>query len=188
MMISIVIVNFLIFRLKKINVVNYVPHNLGQYIELRTQCPSKRALLEKHFIVKKVRKEAKESCETTAAPVVARTETATATEEATNNGVQDSTGRVAVADKTSSEKATVQDTAKIFEAISSLASSSTTVAASSEHSEKSATVVPSQSTKPKTDDPTTSVTETTATNAIDATNQATAKVFFSESSKVIKMI
>lgn len=194
-----------IFRLKKINVINYVPHNLGQYIALRTQCPSKRALLEKHFIVKKVGKETKEDCEGSAAQVVARRETATATQEVANKVVQDSNKSVAVVDKTSSEKASGQDTAKISNETSgakivseksSLTStnvqkrtspSETAISrnAQSEKSEQSATVVPSQSTKSKTD---VTTTETRETNSIDATNQATAKVFFTESSKVIDII
>lgn len=199
-----------IFRLKKINVINYVPHNLGQYIALRTQCPSKRALLEKHFIVKKVGKEKKEDCEGSAAQVVARRETATATatQEVANKVVQDSNESVTVVDKTSSEKASGQDTAKISNETSgakivseesSLTStnvqkrtspSKTAVSRDaqsekSKQSEQSATVVPSQSTKSKTDETT---TETRETNSIDATNQATAKVFFTESSKVIDII
>lgn len=196
-----------IFRLKKINVINYVPHNLGQYIALRTQCPSKRALLEKHFIVKKVGKEKKEDCEGSAAQVVARRETATATatQEVANKVVQESTESVAVVGKTSSEKASGQDTAKISNETSgakivseksSLTStnvqkrtspSQTAISrdAQSEKSKQSATVVPSQSTKSKTDETT---TETRETNSIDATNQATAKVFFTESSKVIDII
>lgn len=194
-----------IFRLKKINVINYVPHNLEQYIALRTQCPSKRALLEKHFIVKKVRKETKEDCEGSAAQVEARRETATATQEVANKVAQDSNERVAVVDKTSSEKNAVQDTvkisnetsgAKIVSEKSSLtstnvqnrtSSSETAVSrdAQSKLSEQSATVVSSQSTKSKTDVTTTEIRET---NAIDATNQATAKVFFTRSSKVIDII
>lgn len=192
-----------IFRLKKINVINYVPHNLEQYIALRTQCPSKRALLEKHFIVKKVRKETKEDCEGSAAQVEARRETAT--QEVANKVAQDSNERVAVVDKTSSEKNAVQDTvkisnetsgAKIVSEKSSLtstnvqnrtSSSETAVSrdAQSKLSEQSATVVSSQSTKSKTDVTTTEMRET---NAIDATNQATAKVFFTRSSKVIDII
>ncbi|XP_064543779.1 protein telomere ends associated isoform X2 [Drosophila montana] len=62
-------------RMDKSNVVQYTPHNLATYIALRTQCPKKRALLEKHFIGRKRLKQ--KNTEETAAPTTDSTGAAT---------------------------------------------------------------------------------------------------------------
>lgn len=172
-----------------------MPHNLADYIARSTQCLWKRALLEKHFIVKRVRQEVNE-----------RSEIVTATREATKKSVQQSAESVAAVDGTISKEDTTQDTssatshdtAKVSASSTSSSSSSISTRSlsstdvsrkeQSQPSKKPLTAASSQSTTSNIVVPTEAVTEKSSRDSIEATNRAAAKIFFSKSGRVIYTI
>lgn len=179
-------------RLQKENIIDYVPHNLADYIARSTQCLWKRALLEKHFIVTNVRQQARDS------------ETVTATREATMKSAHQTAESVEAEEETISKTSTTQDTvtssasshdtAKMSASSSSSTSSFTSTRSlsatevsqeeQSQQSKKPSTVVSSQLTTSNEVVSSEGTTGMSSRDSIEASNLVAAKIFFSKSGMV----
>lgn len=180
--------DFLISRLQKENIIDYVPHNLADYIARSTQCLWKRALLEKHFIVKNVRQEAKDSSKTVTATREATMKSVHQTAKSVE-AVEGTISKTSTTQETVTSSATSQDTAKMCPSSSSSTSSSTSTRSlsatevsqeeQSQQSKKLSNVSSNQLTTSNE-----GVTGMSSRDSIEATNRVAAKIFFSNSGMV----
>lgn len=180
--------DFLISRLQKENIIDYVPHNLADYIARSTQCLWKRALLEKHFIVKNVRQEAKDSSKTVTAAREATMKSVHQTAKSVE-AVEGTISKTSTTQETVTSSATSQDTAKMCPSSSSSTSSSTSTRSlsatevsqeeQSQQSKKLSNVSSNQLTTSNE-----GVTGMSSRDSIEATNRVAAKIFFSNSGMV----
>lgn len=180
--------DFLISRLQKENIIDYVPHNLADYIARSTQCLWKRALLEKHFIVKNVRQEAKDSSKTVTATREATMKSVHQTAKSVE-AVEGTISKTSTTQETVTSSATSQDTAKMRPSSSSSTSSSTSTRSlsatevsqeeQSQQSKKLSNVSSNQLTTSNE-----GVTGMSSRDSIEATNRVAAKIFFSNSGMV----
>lgn len=180
--------DFLISRLQKENIIDYVPHNLADYIARSTQCLWKRALLEKHFIVKNVRQEAKDSSKTVTATREATMKSVHQTAKSVD-AVEGTISKTSTTQETVTSSATSQDTAKMCPSSSSSTSSSTSTRSlsatevsqeeQSQQSKKLSNVSSNQLTMSNE-----GVTGMSSRDSIEATNRVAAKIFFSNSGMV----
>lgn len=180
--------DFLISRLQKENIIDYVPHNLADYIARSTQCLWKRALLEKHFIVKNVRQEAKDSSKTVTATREATMKSVHQTAKSVE-AVEGTISKTSTTQETVTSSATSQDTAKMCPSSSSSTSYSTSTRSlsatevsqeeQSQQSKKLSNVSSNQLTTSNE-----GVTGMSSRDSIEATNRVAAKIFFSNSGMV----
>lgn len=180
--------DFLISRLQKENIIDYVPHNLADYIARSTQCLWKRALLEKHFIVKNVRQEAKDSSKTVTATREATMKSVHQTAKSVE-AVEGTISNTSTTQETVTSSATSQDTAKMCPSSSSSTSSSNSTRSlsatevsqkeQSQQSKKLSNVSSNQLTMSNE-----GVTGMSSRDSIEATNRVAAKIFFSNSGMV----
>lgn len=180
--------DFLISRLQKENIIDYVPHNLADYIARSTQCLWKRALLEKHFIVKNVRQEAKDSSKTVTATREATMKSVHQTAKSVE-AVEGTISKTSTTQETVTSSATSQDTAKMCPSSSSSTSSSNSTRSlsatevsqkeQSQQSKKLSNVSSNQLTMSNE-----GVTGMSSRDSIEATNRVAAKIFFSNSGMV----
>lgn len=180
--------DFLISRLQKENIIDYVPHNLADYIARSTQCLWKRALLEKHFIVKNVRQEAKDSSKTVTATREATMKSVHQTAKSVE-AVEGTISKTSTTQETVTSSATSQDTAKMCPSSSSSTSSSTSTRSlsatevsqeeQSQQSKKLSNVSSNQLTTSNE-----GVTGMSSRDSIEATNRVAAKIFFSNNGMV----
>lgn len=180
--------DFLISRLQKENIIDYVPHNLADYIARSTQCLWKRALLEKHFIVKNVRQEAKDSSKTVTATREATMKSVHQTAKSVD-AVEGTISKTSTTQETVTSSATSQDTAKMCPSSSSSTSSSNSTRSlsatevsqkeQSQQSKKLSNVSSNQLTMSNE-----GVTGMSSRDSIEATNRVAAKIFFSNSGMV----
>lgn len=180
--------DFLISRLQKENIIDYVPHNLADYIARSTQCLWKRALLEKHFIVKNVREEAKDSSKTVTATREATMKSVHQTAKSVE-AVEGTISKTSTTQETVTSSATSQDTAKMCPSSSSSTSSSTSTRSLSatEVSEEEQSQQSKKLSNVSSNQLTTSnegVTGMSSRDSIEATNRVAAKIFFSNSGMV----